>query len=192
MSPTCRAGIPTEAHSPWRRTGCRGLPAESPSPTALEDAELAVVASPVATLRAQVAATLEASAERCTVTDVGSTKGAICATVPDRARFIGGHPVCGSESRGPEHASEELFRGATWFLTPLAETKPERYRTLHGFVASVGAFPVAVDPQAHDRLLGADQSSSARPREPPPQPGRRDQDRRARAARRGRRVAART
>jgi prephenate dehydrogenase len=120
---------------------------------ALEEAELAVVAAPVATLASEVAATLDASEGRCTVTDVGSTKGALCAAVPDRARFIGGHPVCGSEARGPAHGSAELFDGATWFLTPVAETEPERYRLLHGFVASLGAVPVAVDPTAHDRLL---------------------------------------
>jgi prephenate dehydrogenase len=120
---------------------------------ALVDAELALVAAPVAVLRQQVAATLQASPETCTVTDVGSTKGALCAAVADRVRFIGGHPLCGSEARGPEHASGELFQGATWFLTPVADTSPERYRMLHGFVASLGAFPVAVDPQAHDRLL---------------------------------------
>ena len=120
---------------------------------ALADVELAVVAAPVAVLRQQIAATLAVAPERCTVTDVGSTKGGLCDAVADRVRFIGGHPLCGSEARGPEHASEELFQGATWFLTPVAETAPERYRTVHSFVASLGAFPVAVDPQAHDRLL---------------------------------------
>ena len=120
---------------------------------AVEDAELAVVATPVATLASEVSGVLEASGEACTVTDVGSTKGALCAAVSDRARFIGGHPVCGSEARGPGHGSAELFDGATWFLTPVAETEPERYARLHGFVASLGAVPVAVDPAAHDRLL---------------------------------------
>jgi prephenate dehydrogenase len=107
----------------------------------------------VATLPTQVAATLAAAAEGCTVTDVGSTKRAVCAGVQDRIRFIGGHPVCGSEARGPAHASGELFEGATWFLTPVAETDPARYRLLHGFVSSLGAVPVAVDPDAHDRLV---------------------------------------
>ena len=119
---------------------------------AVTDAELAVVAAPVASLPTEVAAVLEASGNATTVTDVGSTKGAITSTVTD-ARFIGGHPVCGSEARGPAHATGELFRGATWFLTPVAATEPNRYRTLHGFVASLGAVPVAVDPQAHDRLV---------------------------------------
>jgi prephenate dehydrogenase len=119
---------------------------------AVEEAELALVAAPVAALPAQVAAVLEVSGEPTTVTDVGSTKGVVTRSVSD-ARFIGGHPVCGSEAHGPAHASGELFRGATWFLTPDTTTDPERYRTLHGFVAALGAIPIAVDPEAHDRLV---------------------------------------
>jgi prephenate dehydrogenase len=61
--------------------------------------------------------------------------------------------VCGSEARGPEHASADLFEGATWFLSPLAQTEPERYRLVHGFVGDLGATPIAVDPAAHDRLV---------------------------------------
>jgi prephenate dehydrogenase len=118
---------------------------------ALDGVQLAVVATPVAALPVQIEAVLAAG--DCTVTDVGSTKARICGAVSDRTRFIGGHPVCGSEARGPEHASGELFAGATWFLAPLAETEPARYRELHAFVASLGAVPVAIDPAAHDRLL---------------------------------------
>jgi prephenate dehydrogenase len=120
---------------------------------ALAEAELAVVAVPVGELAGQVRTVLEASGDRCTVTDVGSTKSAVCAAASGSSRFIGGHPVCGSEARGPEHASADLFEGATWFLSPLAQTDPERYRVVHGFVAELGATPVAVDPSAHDRLV---------------------------------------
>jgi prephenate dehydrogenase len=119
---------------------------------AVETADLAIVAAPVATLPTEVAAVLDVSGNGTTVTDVGSTKGPVTSAVVD-GRFIGGHPVCGSEARGPSHASGELFRGATWFLTPVAGTDPTRYRTLHGFVASLGAVPIAVDPRAHDRLV---------------------------------------
>src|SRR5213075_1829931 len=119
---------------------------------AVADAELAVVAAPVAQLPLEVANVLAASGNGTTVTDVGSTKGAVARAVSD-ARFIGGHPVCGSHTHGAAHANGELFRGATWFLTPVASTDPERYRLLHGFVSSVGAVPVAVDPEAHDRLV---------------------------------------
>jgi prephenate dehydrogenase len=120
----------------------------------VREANLAVVAAPVAALAAQVQSTLEASGDACTVTDVGSTKSGVCAAAARTARFVGGHPVCGSEAHGAEHASAELFEGATWFLAPLAETDPARYRQVHGFVSSLGATPVAIDPEAHDRLVG--------------------------------------
>jgi prephenate dehydrogenase len=120
---------------------------------AVADTELAVIAAPVAQLAPQVQAVLEASEDECTVTDVGSTKVGVCSAALGSDRFVGGHPVCGSEARGAEHASAELFAGATWFLTPLATTDPARHRLVHGFVSSLGATPVAVDPAAHDRLV---------------------------------------
>jgi prephenate dehydrogenase len=119
---------------------------------AVAGAELAVVAAPVAQLAGQVEEVLRLSPDGCTVTDVGSTKGWIAASEPS-ARFVGGHPVAGSEAHGPAHARAELFDGATWFLTPSAATDADRYRSVHGFVSALGAIPVAVDPQAHDRLL---------------------------------------
>jgi prephenate dehydrogenase len=120
---------------------------------AVAGAQLAVVAAPVAQLAAQAGAALEATGEETTVTDVGSTKAAVCAAARGSTRFVGGHPVCGSEARGAEHATAELFEGATWFLTPLPETDPARHRLVHGFVSGLGATPVAVDPDAHDRLV---------------------------------------
>src|SRR5256885_4477353 len=126
------------------------------------EAELAIVAAPVAELGPQVRAVLEAAPEGCTVTDVGSTKVGVCSAALGSTRFVGGHPVCGSEARGAEHASAELFDGATWFLTPLAATEPERYRLRHGFVSSPRARPRAGAPGAH-RPLPA-------PARPPPPP----------------------
>jgi len=134
------------------RRGAVDKAAESLAEAAAE-AELAVVAAPVAQLATQVRAVIEASPDGCTVTDVGSTKVGVCSAALGSERFVGGHPVCGSEARGAEHASGELFDGATWFLTPLAATDPARYRLVHGFVSSLGATPVAVDPVAHDRLV---------------------------------------
>jgi len=55
---------------------------------------------------------------------------------------------------GPGRAAAELFEGAIWFLTPTAATPPERLRLLHGFVSALGARPVAIGPDAHDRLVG--------------------------------------
>jgi prephenate dehydrogenase len=116
----------------------------------LAEADLAIVAAPVTVLPALVEEVLGRAPESCTVTDVGSTKD-WSARFPER--FVGGHPVCGREARGPAHATADLLDGATWFLTPTAGTDPERYRVVHGFVASLGAVPVAIDPQAHDRLV---------------------------------------
>jgi prephenate dehydrogenase len=110
--------------------------AVDPAPSledAVGDAELTVVAAPVAHLARSVAAALGAT--RGTVTDVGSTKSGVVRAAEGDERFIGGHPVCGSEARGPANARAELFEGATWFLTPVARTS------------------VAVDADAHDRLV---------------------------------------
>src|SRR5690349_5770498 len=120
---------------------------------AVAGAELAVVAAPVADLAATVKEVLAVAPEGCTVTDVGSTKAGVCAAAVGSPRFVGGHPVCCSEAHGPAAASAELFEGASWFLAPLPETDPARYRFVHGFVTSLGARPVAVDPLVHDRLV---------------------------------------
>jgi prephenate dehydrogenase len=120
---------------------------------ALAGADAALVAVPVVELPAVVRDVLETAPEGCAVTDVGSTKGAVCAAVGTDPRFVGGHPICGAETRGPERATAELFDGATWFLTPLAGTGPGSYREVHALVAALGARPVAIDPAAHDRLV---------------------------------------
>src|SRR5437660_1281602 len=150
-TPPSRSRPPSSPSSPTKCARSSSYSAGKSADPA--EADLAVVAAPVAQLATQVQAALEESGERCTVTDVGSTKAGVCAAARGSARFVGGHPVCGSEARGAEHASAELFEGATWFLTPLAETDPARYRLVHGFVTALGARPVAVDPIAHDRLV---------------------------------------
>jgi prephenate dehydrogenase len=119
---------------------------------AVAGADLVVVASPIAQLPATVAAVLEAPGD-ATVTDVGSTKSSVVDAAAGSPRFVGGHPICGSETRGAENASAGLFEGATWFLTPVAQTDPDRHRLVHGFITDVGATPVAIDAAAHDRLV---------------------------------------
>jgi prephenate dehydrogenase len=112
-----------------------------------------LVAAPVAALPELVLRVLASAPEDCVVTDVGSTKGAVVAAAGTDPRFVGGHPICGAETRGPGRASAELFLGATWFLTPGPVTPPARFRVLHAFVTALGARPVAIDPTAHDRLV---------------------------------------
>ncbi len=120
---------------------------------AVADADLVLVAAPVASLPAAVRDVLAAAPAGCAVTDVGSTKGAVCAAAAGDGRFVGGHPICGAETRGPERANGELFADATWFLTPTAGTGPDLLRRVHGFVTALGARPVAIDAGAHDRLV---------------------------------------
>ena len=120
---------------------------------AVEGADMAFVCGPVAQLPQLVADVLEASGEDCAVTDVGSTKARLVRAAGASRRFVGGHPVCGSEARGVASARADLFDGATWFLTPGADTDPACHRAVHGFVAGLGARPVAIDAEAHDRLV---------------------------------------
>jgi prephenate dehydrogenase len=120
---------------------------------AVAGAELAVVAAPIANLSSAVDAVLRAAGEETTVTDVGSTKAGVVAAAGGAPRFVGGHPICGAETRGAGQASAELFQGATWFLTPTAQTDAGAHRLVHGFVTDLGATPVAIAPDAHDRLV---------------------------------------
>jgi prephenate dehydrogenase len=120
---------------------------------AVSGAAFVLVASPVGELPAVVQEVLERAPAGCTVTDVGSTKVPVTAAAGEDARFVGGHPICGAETRGPDRASADLFEGATWFITPTATTSPERLRLVHGFVSALGARPVAIGPDAHDRLV---------------------------------------
>ena len=80
---------------------------------AVEGADLAVVAAPVASLPAEVAAVLDASDNGTTVTDVGSTKGAVTSAVID-SRFIGGHPGFHRNRGSAGEHNAQLHAGAPW------------------------------------------------------------------------------
>ena len=86
------------------------------------------------------------------VTDVAGIKGSICAAIDD-PRFIGGHPMAGSEQSGVTGARSDLFLGASWVLTPGPATPPELYGRLLGAVRAVGAQAVSLAPEDHDRLV---------------------------------------
>jgi prephenate dehydrogenase len=86
------------------------------------------------------------------VTDVAGVKGAIVREVTD-LRYLGGHPMAGSELRGLQGARADLFRGCTWVLTPTASTPADVYTRLHSYLREIGANVVAVSPGDHDRLV---------------------------------------
>jgi len=117
-------------------------------------AELAVVATPAGAV-AEVANRLLADPDRRTdlvVTDVAGVKVPVVAAAA-HPRFVGGHPMAGSEQVGLDGADADLFTGATWVLTPTAETDPDAYARLQAVVASLGADVVALAPADHDRLV---------------------------------------
>jgi prephenate dehydrogenase len=121
---------------------------------ALEGADAAFVAVPVGRLGETVDAVLAAAPPGCVVTDVGSTKRAVVAGRDDE-RFVGGHPLAGAEASGVEHAREDLFDGATWYLTPTSRTAGVHLERLHRLVVGLGARPAAIDAETHDRVMAA-------------------------------------
>jgi prephenate dehydrogenase len=124
--------------------------------TAVVGADLTVVAVPVGHVADVVVEALDAGAGL--VTDVGSVKAPVVAAVeaarPDAApRYIGGHPMAGSEQEGLAGASADLFVGATWVLTPTPRTDPAVFADVRGWVSDLGAEAIAVAPELHDALV---------------------------------------
>lgn len=113
------------------------------------DAEITFVAVPVASIPAAARAALASGG---LVTDVGSVKASVVDAV-DHPRFVGGHPMAGSEQDGLDGADASLFDGATWVLTPVESTDPEAYARVRAVVSSLGARVVAIDPSRHDELV---------------------------------------
>ncbi len=117
-------------------------------------ADLVVVATPVHDAAVVIASILgsEEWNPEAVVTDVGSVKAPLVASV-DHPRFVGGHPMAGSEQVGVEGASGDLFVGATWVLTPTATTDPDAYAQVRNVLVDLGANVMALDPDQHDSLV---------------------------------------
>ncbi|MCR5293996.1 MAG: prephenate dehydrogenase [Lachnospiraceae bacterium] len=92
------------------------------------------------------------------LTDVGSVKGDIHRRAKELgldACFIGGHPMAGSEKTGYESSSDRLLENAYYILTPSEGTDPSRIRALSSFISGIGALPLAMPPEEHDRTVAA-------------------------------------
>jgi prephenate dehydrogenase len=119
-------------------------------------ADLVILAVPVGRVVDVACAALDAGAP--IVTDVGSVKGPIVAAIEEARpaavdRFVGGHPMAGSEQDGIDGADADLFVGATWVLTPTSATDAEAYTRLRTVLQSFGAEVVSVTPDHHDLLV---------------------------------------
>jgi prephenate dehydrogenase len=114
------------------------------------EAEVTFLATPVRAVAEAARAALAAGPG--IVTDVGSVKTSIVEEVDD-ARFIGGHPMAGSEQDGIDGADADLFAGAVWVLTPTAATDDAHFARLRSVITDLGADVVALAPDHHDALV---------------------------------------
>lgn len=122
---------------------------------AVRDADVVFVATPVGALAETVRMALQSAPADAVVTDVGSTKRVLAGAGTDE-RLIGGHPLAGAETAGVEHARDDLFEGAVWYLTPaMGSTAGVLYERLHRLLTAIGARPTAIDADSHDRLLAS-------------------------------------
>jgi prephenate dehydrogenase len=121
---------------------------------AVAGADVVFAAAPIGSLPQLVRLALSSAAQNCVVSDVGSTKRLLADVVAGDERFVGGHPLTGAETAGVEHAREDLFDGATWYLTPAkGATAGVLYERLHRLLSRLGARPAAIDADTHDRLM---------------------------------------
>jgi prephenate dehydrogenase len=118
---------------------------------AAAEADVLVLAAPPAANRALLRRL--APFRRLVVTDVGSVKAPIVreASRLGLRRFVGGHPIAGSERSGFAASRPDLFRGHAWALVPGADA--DAFRVVRALVRATGARPVAIGAEEHDRVL---------------------------------------
>jgi prephenate dehydrogenase len=113
-------------------------------------AEITFVATPVLATADRIKRALAESTGL--VTDVGSVKSGVAAAIED-PRFIGGHPMAGSELEGFDGADASMFEGAVWVLTPTSTTADDTFSRVAAVVAELGAEVVALPAERHDQLV---------------------------------------
>lgn len=124
---------------------------------AASGADLVVLGVPVAAMAPIVRAMLPALGRGAIVTDVGSVKGPLVADLDalleGRARFVGGHPIAGTERSGMAAAFGELFQGRRCVLTPTPRTDRDALDRVRALWEAVGMRVVEMDAARHDRVL---------------------------------------
>lgn len=92
------------------------------------------------------------------ITDVGSTKGDILQVIKSLGledHFIGGHPMAGSEKTGYENSTDRMIENAWYILTPGSEIPISKISEFSEFISSLGAIPLILSPEEHDRVTAA-------------------------------------
>lgn len=113
-------------------------------------ATITFVATPVMSLPTEVQRALDETTG--VVTDVGSVKAGVVAAVAD-PRFVGGHPMAGSELEGLDGADPAMFEGAIWVLTPSDTTADGSFASVAAVVAELGADVIALPAERHDDVV---------------------------------------
>ena len=132
----------------------------------VEQADLIVLATPVRTILELIPQVGSLAPAGCLLMDLGSTKARVVEAMkalPSYLQAIGGHPMCGKEASGVVAAEADLYEGATFVLTPLRRgsgqalrrTSSEALMLAQELVEAVGAQPLLMDAERHDRLVAA-------------------------------------
>jgi prephenate dehydrogenase len=127
---------------------------------AVRDANLVLLATPVAQTAQILGAIAPSLGPRTLVTDAGSTKRDVVAAARSAlgarvAQFIPGHPIAGAEHSGVGAANADLFRGKRIVLTPLDENAPADVATVEAAWTACGACVSRMTPDAHDAVFAA-------------------------------------
>lgn len=126
-------------------------------PKGVAEADLVIVCTPVGQIAEHVRQVAQHCPEGTLITDVGSTKQTIVAVLdgplPRDCRFLGGHPLAGSEKTGAGNAKAELFEGRVAILTPTRNTRAEDFDLLEEFWEGLGSVVIQMSAEEHDRAL---------------------------------------
>jgi len=123
---------------------------------ALAGARIVILASPLPQIVETLRRFPDGALRGAIVTDVASVKAPVMRAarmLPAGLSFVGGHPLAGRETGGPEQADAQLFVGARWVLTLAPGSPPSARRAIEQLVKSLGARPVHLHPSEHDRVL---------------------------------------
>lgn len=138
-----------------QRARRRGLDVAEDLASAVEGAGLVVLAAPTSEIAALLRL-VAGLAPRAVLTDCASLKRPIVAAaadLPSTVRCVGGHPMAGGRASGIEGADAGLFRGRPWAIVPTARSDDAAIDSVEGLVRSLGARPVRLDAEAHDRAM---------------------------------------
>jgi len=138
----------------------RGLLLDADWAREVADADLVLIAIPVAQYRGMLPTLADVLGDRTVITDAGSTKQDVVLAARETLRgkllqFVPGHPIAGSERSGAEAGDAALYVGRQVILTPLPETSAQAVALVTEFWTACGARVALLDPERHDRILAA-------------------------------------